>query len=100
MAIAKTHTSNLETLRTAFERDDVALVECQRVSDGETVVMLCAVGFDGEEYGITPFAEMVNGNPFELYRPPNPDGGYHPPDSEDPDGRYHEESPDPDWMNP
>jgi hypothetical protein len=46
------------------------------VSDGETVVVLAAVGFDGEEYGITPFAEMVNGNPFEMYLPPNPDGGF------------------------
>ena len=99
--ISESHTHNLETLREAFDRGDVALVECQRVSDGETVVMLCAVGFDDGEYTMTPFAEMVNGNPFEMYRPPDPDGGFHPSDSEeDADERIPGESPDPNWMNP
>jgi hypothetical protein len=74
--ISDAHRSNLETLQRAFDNGDAALVECQRVADGETVVTLCAVGRDGEEYVITPFAEMVGGNPFDLYRPPNPDGGF------------------------
>ena len=80
--IGESHAHNLETLTRAFAEDAVALVECQRVADDETVVMLCAVGFDGKEYVMTPFAEMVAGNPFELYRPPNPDGGYFPSDDE------------------
>lgn len=70
------HKRNFETLKRAFENGDVALVECQRARDGEIVAMLCAMSFDGSEYKITPFAEMVNGNPFEMYRPPNPDGGF------------------------
>jgi len=76
MALAKHHTTNLETIQKAAEEDNLAVVECRKKSTGETVAMLCAVGFDGEEYCITPFAEMVDGNPFELYEPPNPEGGF------------------------
>lgn len=75
--ISTHHKTNLETLKTAFNYDDVALMECQRKSDGATVVVLCAVSHDGKEIAFTPFAEMVNGNPFEIYSPPNPDGGFH-----------------------
>lgn len=70
MAIAPGFKTNMETLATAFEHGDNALVECTRKSDGKTVVLLCAIGFDGVEYQITPFAEMIDGNPFELYNPP------------------------------
>ena len=38
--------------------------------------MICAVGFDGGEYAITPFAEMAAGNPFEMYLPPESGGGF------------------------
>lgn len=74
--ISDSDRSNLETLRRAFDHGDAALVECQRIADDETVVMLCAVGRYGGEYLITPFAEMVGSNPFEMYRPPDPDGGF------------------------
>lgn len=70
------HKANIETLQLAFDLGDTALVECQRIADGATVVMLCAVGRDGNEYAITPFAEMVEGNPFDLYLPPDPNGGF------------------------
>ena len=85
MALAPHHAINLETLSEAFERDDVAILEARRRSDGETVALLVAVGWDAdtEEYAMTPFAEMVNGNPFELYDPPSPDGGFYPASSED-----------------
>ena len=75
--LAKHHEQNLDTLSRAFAAHQTAVVECRRRSDGQTVAMLCAVGFDGKNYGITPFAEMVNGNPFEMYDPPNPDGGFY-----------------------
>lgn len=74
--IVQGHIPNLETLKRVFANGDAALVECKRVSDGAVVAMLCAVVFDGNQYNITPFAEMVNGNPYELYLPPNPDGGF------------------------
>lgn len=68
--IGPAYKSNFETLSRAIRSNDAALVECTRKSDGATVVMLCAVAFDGQEYQITPFAEMCDGNPFEDYEPP------------------------------
>lgn len=75
--ICRQHARNLDTLKRVFSDGAAALVECQRKSDGAVVAMLCAVGYDGKEYQITPFAEMVNGNPFEMYAPPNPKGGFY-----------------------
>lgn len=75
--LCQDHARNLDTLKRAFSRDEVALVECKRTSDGTIVAMLCAVHVDDEgQYTITPFAEMVNGNPYDLYLPPNPNGGF------------------------
>ena len=75
--LSEAHKLNLDTIMEAAHNGDLAVVEARRKSDGETVTLLCAIGFDGEMYGITPFAEMVNGNPYEMYDPPNPDGGFH-----------------------
>lgn len=82
--IVKKHSRNLDTLKRAFKNDDVMLVECQRVKDGAVVAMLCGCHVNGKgEWEVTPFAEMVNGDPFEMYRPPNPDGGFCPTESEE-----------------
>lgn len=69
---------NFETLTAAFKADSVCLVDVQRVSDGKSVAAICAVTVDDEEmYNITPFAVLVEGNPFELFNAPDPDGeGY------------------------
>jgi hypothetical protein len=76
MVLPKHHATNLETLREAFKQNAVCVMECRRKSDGATVALLCAVGWDGKEYAFSPFAEMVNGNPFDLYDPPVPGGGF------------------------
>ena len=68
--------ANFETLRGAFENGHVALVEVKRRSDGAEVAALCAVGREAEEFTLTPFAVMVEGNPFELFSPPLPGGGF------------------------
>lgn len=34
------------------------------------------MGRNGKEYLITPFATMVEGNPFELFDPPKLGGGF------------------------
>lgn len=68
--------ANFETLRGAFENGHVALVEVRRRIDGAEVAALCAVGSIGEEFTLTPFAIMVEGNPFELFSPPLPGGGF------------------------
>lgn len=71
MALPEHHKANFETLTLAFERGHAAIMECTRRSDGKVVALLCAVGL-GEEglHTFTPLAEMVGGNPFEMYDPP------------------------------
>lgn len=68
--------ANFDTLARAFANGDSALVEVQRVADGAIVSAICAVGREGELWTITPFATMIEGDPFDLFRPPNPNGGF------------------------
>lgn len=68
--------SNFNTLSRAFARGDSALVEVQRVDDGAIVAAICAVGQQGDLWIVTPFATMIEENPYELFHPPNPDGGF------------------------
>lgn len=68
---------NFETLKRAFDSNDVALMECRRKRDGAIVALLCAK--QNEEDGsvtFVPFAEMLRDNPYEQYDPPNPEGGF------------------------
>lgn len=67
---------NFDTLSRAFQDGSAALLEVQRVSDHKRVSAICAVGFDGETYSFTPFAILVEGNPFELFNPPLSEGGF------------------------
>ncbi|HMS56822.1 MAG TPA: DUF6117 family protein [Fimbriimonadaceae bacterium] len=67
---------NFDTLSRACEGGRVALVEVQRASDHKQVSAICAVDFDGETYTLTPFAVLIEGNPFELFNPPLPEGGF------------------------
>jgi hypothetical protein len=73
--------TNFSTLARAFEHGHAALVEVQRISDGATVPAICAIGFTGGIYEITPFALLIEGNPFELFNPPDPDGGFSEPEA-------------------
>ena len=84
--IPKYMKTNYETLLRAAENGHLALLESTRISDGEQVYLLCGVTPPSEEDGIhylTPFAEMINGNPFKLYEPPFSEDGD---SSEDEDG--------------
>ena len=75
--IVQQHSQNFTTLKRAFAQGNVALMECQEVSTGETVAVICAAvktPDGGAEF--TPFARFFNGNPYEMLRPPNPDGGF------------------------
>lgn len=67
---------NFDNLARAFISGDAALVEVRRVADGAVVAAVCAIGRAGGDFLITPFAVMVEGNPFELYDPPSPEGGF------------------------
>ena len=77
--INESHITNFNTLCDAIKNGEVCLMEGKRKSDGEIVNLICAVHFDGKEYAMTPFAEMVSGNPFDDYYPPAQtgiDGGF------------------------
>ena len=68
--IAKGHKTNLETLKRAFADNAAALVECIDKATGKPVVVLCAIGQQGDEYVISPFARMFDGNPYDELNPP------------------------------
>jgi hypothetical protein len=71
--IVQQHAKNFETLKRAIFAGNVGLLECKVKATGEVVAALCVVGESGEQYTFTPFALMVNGNPFEALMPPDPD---------------------------
>ncbi|MFZ5863226.1 MAG: DUF6117 family protein [Nitrospirota bacterium] len=64
------HRMNFEALSHAFEAGDVCLLDCRIKATGERVAAICAVGVDGEAYTMTPFAIMLNDEPFEILDPP------------------------------
>lgn len=68
--------TNFDTLCRAFESGHVALLEIERRSDRAPVAAICAVGYESGEFLLTPFATMVEGNPCDLFNPPNPYGGF------------------------
>jgi hypothetical protein len=76
MALSEYEKKNFETIQQAHEDGNLALLESHRVSDGKRVALICGVAPPTEEdetYNITPFAEMIDGDPFELYEPPFPE---------------------------
>jgi len=80
MAILKGHKAQFETLKQAFANGDIALMECQRKDTGEIVSVICAVNVTGRskkfEYRFVPFAQLFNGNPYDLLEPPALGGGF------------------------
>lgn len=92
MKLSKPNKQNFATLQRAFKHDDVALVDVRRKSDGHSVPAICIVQPHPEpsmpgEMLITPFAVMVEGNPYESFDPPSPhDAGYLQADEEGSEG--------------
>lgn len=74
------HATNLATILRAARDGRLALLEVRERATGETRVALVAVGGDGTSFEFTPFALMIDGNPFELLDPPAPGGGFEPPE--------------------
>lgn len=64
--------NNFQTLLRAAEYGDLALVETDLVVDipKQSVAALVAIGQDGEESVMTPFAIMLPGNPYEMLGDP------------------------------
>lgn len=63
-------TSNFKTLLRAAYDGNLALMECQDAATGEARYVLCAVGRNGDDYVMTPFGHLAEGNPYEAYLPP------------------------------
>lgn len=75
--IVQAHTTNFKTLQRAFREGAACIMECQNKATGELEAVICAAWRDEEGMiNFTPFAAFVNGNPYEKWEPPNPDGGF------------------------
>jgi hypothetical protein len=70
MAIPEPFRKNFETMLRAASEGDLALFECTDARTGYPRYVICAVGRDGEDYVITPFGHLHDGNPYEAYVPP------------------------------
>ncbi len=78
MAIPDSYRANFDTLLRAAADGALALLECTDAVTGDPRFVLCAVGREGGgDYVMTPFGHLADGNPFDLYRPP--DTGASPP---------------------
>ncbi|MBB4303381.1 hypothetical protein GGD81_002424 [Rhodobium orientis] len=72
MSIPDHARANFETLLRAAADGNLALLECADAETGAVRYVICAVGRDGGEFLITPFGHLADGNPYEVYRPPEP----------------------------
>jgi hypothetical protein len=70
MSIPDHARANFQTLLRAATSGDLVLMECTEVATDETRYVICAVGPDDSDFIFTPFGHLADGNPFELYRPP------------------------------
>lgn len=61
---------NLDTIIRAATNGDLAVIRACRRADGQDVTLLAAIHWDGEEYAVTPLAELFDGNPYDLYEDP------------------------------
>ncbi|TIW96526.1 MAG: hypothetical protein E5V59_10910 [Mesorhizobium sp.] len=65
--------SNFQTLLRAAGDGNLALMECADAATGQRRYVICAVGREGADYVFTPFGHLADGNPYDAYRPPDPD---------------------------
>ncbi len=69
MAVPAGHVTNLETIYRAARNNDLAVMEVNRIGSGEPAHLLVAVGRDGDEFNITPLAQLFDDNPYEQFMP-------------------------------
>jgi hypothetical protein len=79
MTIPTGDTRNYDTLMKAIKGNPgrICLMQVRRRADQKEVSAIAILNRDDDGLiSFTPFAIMVEGNPFELFDPPNPDDGY------------------------
>ena len=69
MAVPAGHRANLETIYRAARNNDLAVMEVSRKGSGDPAHLLVAVARDGDEFNITPLAQLFDDNPFERFVP-------------------------------
>lgn len=72
MAIPEPYRRNFETLLRAAADSNLALLECTDAQTGVPRYVVTAVGRDGDDFVMTPFGHLHDGNPFDAYIPPDP----------------------------
>lgn len=70
MAIPEPYRRNFETLLRAAADGNLALMECTDAVSGIPRYVISAVGRMGDDFMMTPFGHLHDGNPFEAYMPP------------------------------
>ena len=71
VVLTKGHRTNFDMMSTAANAGDLGLVSSRRVADGQDVALVCAIQIDEDgSIMLIPFAEMINGDPFEIYQDP------------------------------
>lgn len=68
--IVQKHSQNFETLKEAFIKGNVCLMDCIENSTGDHVAVICAMNKVGDEIEMVPFAKFFNGNPYGLLTSP------------------------------
>ena len=69
MAVPAGHRAHLETIYRAARNNDLAVMEVSRKGSGEPAHLLVAVARDGDEFNITPLAQLFDDNPFDRFVP-------------------------------
>jgi len=66
--------NNFKTIQLAAAAGGLAVISAIRIADQQNVFLLATVHKDEDNMVcITPFAEMIDGNPFEMYEDPTKD---------------------------
>ena len=73
--IKKAEKKNFETMQRAMRNGDVCIMVCTRVDNNREKLVVCVVNRppDGS-IELAPMAEMLDGEPYEIYKPPMEDG--------------------------
>ena len=78
MAIPEPYRRNFQTLLRAAADGNLALLECRDARTGVPRYVVTAVGRDRDDFVMTPFGHLQEGNPFDAYIPPDPGDGAQP----------------------
>lgn len=70
MAIPEAHRTNFGTLLRAAADGNLDLMECTDAVSGVPRYVIAAVGRDGDQFVMTPFGHLSDGNPYDAYCPP------------------------------